>query len=171
MRKRSWEVICFRSAWPGRVRSHFSSVNSSRTDPSVEIFAGMKESAMEIVTGRWVALALMIGLTVTAYAQSGNPAGSAMNGTQSGTANSAGMGFGTGLSTSANPGAGLTPNAGGAGAGTGGGAGAGRGAGRGAGSSSGSGPALSNMRANGTSLDISPDPRAPNLTGKAPPPR
>ncbi len=110
---------------------------------------------MNIVTGGWVALALGIGLTCGAHAQPVNPAGNGMNGAQSGMANSAGTGFGTGLSTNTNPGAGLTPNA----------------TGSGVRSGSGSAPALNNMRANGTSLEMSPDPRAPNVTGKAPPPR
>lgn len=34
-----------------------------------------------------------------------------------------------------------------------------------------SAPALNNMRANGTSLYMNPDPRAPNVTGKAAPTR
>ena len=32
-------------------------------------------------------------------------------------------------------------------------------------------PALNNMRANGTSLNMSPDPRAPNITGRPAPSR
>ncbi|WP_027800856.1 hypothetical protein [Paraburkholderia dilworthii] len=35
----------------------------------------------------------------------------------------------------------------------------------------GAGPALNNMRANGTSLYMNPDPRAPNVTGRAAPNR
>lgn len=109
---------------------------------------------MKIVTGGWAALALVIGLTGSAYAQSGNPGGNGLNGAQPGAANSAGAGFGTGLSTSTNPGAGLTPDVAGTGM-----------------KNSGSGPALSNMRANGTSLDMNPDPHAPNVTGRPAPPR
>jgi hypothetical protein len=115
---------------------------------------------MKIVTGRFavstsvLAAALMIGVAGAAHAQqSGNPAGG-MIGAQSGGANhtgtAAGTGAGLGSGLSPTPGVGLSAGAAG---------------------SIGSGPTLSNMRANGTSLDMSPDPRAPNVTGRAAPPR
>lgn len=111
---------------------------------------------MKIVTGSIVVSALMVGVAGAAYAQSGAQSGdlgaSGMNGAQSGGANSTGVAAGTSL------GAGASPMPGGATAmgGTG---------------NARSGPVLNNMRANGTSLNMSPDPRAPNLAGKTPPPR
>jgi hypothetical protein len=82
-------------------------------------------------------------------------------------------------------GAGSAQSGGGAGAtpgvapGTGGGSNSLSGAGTSAGAmhgigpagSAGSGPALNNMRANGTALYMPADPRAPNVSGRAAPPR
>ena len=65
-------------------------------------------------------------------------------------------GIGTGVSPSAMQGAGMS---------------AGGSYGLGSGGETGSGPALNNMRANGTALYMNPDPRAPNVTGRAAPPR
>ncbi|HYS65088.1 MAG TPA: hypothetical protein VEN30_14960 [Paraburkholderia sp.] len=109
---------------------------------------------MKVVTGSIVMSALMIGVAGAAYAQTDNPGVSGMKGAPSGV-NSVGGGAGTGLGTGASPSA--TPGMGTAGGSTAmGGAGGAR-----------SGPVLNNMRANGTSLNMNPDPRAPNLTGKA----
>ncbi|WP_233805770.1 hypothetical protein [Paraburkholderia sp. HP33-1] len=66
------------------------------------------------------------------------------------------MGIGTGVSPTAMPGPGMSPG------GT---------YGLGAGGGTGSGPTLNDMRANGTALYMNPDPRAPNVTGRAAPPR
>ncbi|MGQ7934319.1 hypothetical protein [Paraburkholderia sp. D1E] len=107
---------------------------------------------MEIVTKVIFTSALMMGLTGMAYAQSANLGANGTNGLQAGGANGAGAGLGTGAaSPSPMPGAGTvggSPTVGGGGIG--------------------SGPVLNNMRANGTSLNMNPNPRAPNLTGKAP---
>lgn len=111
---------------------------------------------MKVVTRVIFTSALMMGLTGVADAQSANLRASGTNGLQAGGGNSAGAGLGTGLGTGAAspspmPGAGTvsgSPAIGGAGG-------------------VGSGPVLNNMRANGTSLNMSPDPRAPNVTGKA----
>lgn len=115
---------------------------------------------MRIVTKVIFTSALMIGLTGMAYAQSANLGANGTNGLQAGGANNAGMGLGTGLGTGAAspspmPGAGTV----GSSPVTGGGA------------SVGSGPVLNNMRANGTSLNMNPNPRAPNVSGTAPAPR
>ena len=117
-------------------------------------FDGMMEWVMKIVTKTLLAAALMMGLTGMACAQSANLSANGMVGLQAGGMN--GTGQGTGLGAGA---AGLSPTPGGGTVGhapmiggTGG---------------TGSGPALNNMRANGTSLNMSPDPRAPNVTGKA----
>lgn len=103
---------------------------------------------MKIVTNSILAAVLVVCMSGTAYAQSG----SATPGDPSG-AN--GAGTGTGLGTGA-AGTGLS---GGPARGTtaiGGGVGTGSGA-----------PAANNMRANGTSLNMNPDPRAPNVGGNA----
>lgn len=115
---------------------------------------------MKIVTKAILISALMMGLTGVAYAQSANLRVNGVNGLQAGGVNGAGMGLGTGLGTAA---AGSSPTPG---VGTVGGAPAIGGPG-----STGSGPVLNNMRANGTSLNMNPDPRAPNVTGRAFPPR
>lgn len=115
---------------------------------------------MKIVTKVIFASALMVGLTGMGYAQSANLGANGTNGLQAGGANSAGMGLGTGLGTGAAspspmPGAGTvggSPVTGGAGG-------------------IGSGPVLNNMRANGTSLNMNPNPRAPNVSGTALAPR
>ncbi|RZF30044.1 hypothetical protein EVC45_08460 [Paraburkholderia sp. UYCP14C] len=114
---------------------------------------------------RWALLAAlsMVGAAGTVDAQQlGNPGGS-QNGTHAGTGAGTGntaaggaMGIGTGVSPSAMPGPGMS---------------AGGSYGLGAGGATGSGDALNNMRANGTALYMSPDPRAPNVTGRAAPPR
>ncbi|RKE39591.1 hypothetical protein B0G76_6027 [Paraburkholderia sp. BL23I1N1] len=114
---------------------------------------------MKIVAKGMLISALMIGLTGVAYAQSANLGANGLGGLgglQAGGSNGAGVGqrmsVGTGAaSLSPTPGIGTmgsTPAIGGTG-------------------SMGSGPALSNMRANGTSLNMNPDPRAPNVAGKA----
>lgn len=108
-------------------------------------------------------LVLGMGLMSVAYAQSANLGVNGANGLnglngtgglQAGGANGAGqtMNPGTGsASPSPSPGlgaAGSPPAIGGTGG-------------------VGSGPVLNNMRANGTSLNMSPNPRAPNVTGRA----
>lgn len=109
-----------------------------------------------IVTGnRAMSMAaLLIGIASSAHAQQPGNAGGGSGGAQPGSANQAGavtdMGPGTGLSPSPTPGVGTSAGATG---------------------QTGSGPALNNMRANGTSLYMNPDPRAPNVTGRAAPPR
>ncbi|MBB4518906.1 hypothetical protein [Paraburkholderia fungorum] len=115
---------------------------------------------MKIATKGVLTSVLVMGLMSVAYAQSANlgvNGANGLNGTgglQAGGANGAGqpMNPGTG-SASPSP----TPGLGTAGSppaigGTGG---------------VGSGPVLNNMRANGTSLNMSPNPRAPNVTGRA----
>lgn len=109
---------------------------------------------MKIVTKTLLAAALMMGLTGVACAQSANLNANGAVGLQAGGTNGTGqgMGLGTGAATpSPTPGAGTVGSSPATGR-TG---------------SLGSGPALNNMRANGTSLNASPDPRAPNVTGKA----
>jgi hypothetical protein len=110
---------------------------------------------MKIVTGSIavsmsaLTAALMIGVAGAAYAQQSSQAGGGMSGTQSGGVNHAGAAAGTSVGTGAGP----SPMPGvGTSAGTTGGIR--------------SGPVLNTMRANGTSLDMSPDPRAPNLAGR-----
>jgi len=94
--------------------------------------------------------------------QPGNPGGgkagiNAPTATATGNAAVGGVtGIGTGVSPSAMPGPGMA---------------AGGSYGLGSGGETGSGPALNNMRANGTALYMNPDPRAPNVTGRAAPPR
>ncbi|MFM0669647.1 hypothetical protein [Paraburkholderia sediminicola] len=109
---------------------------------------------MKIVKGSIVASALVMGVAAAAYGQSvgqpGNTGVAGMNGVQSSGINNMGAAAGAGLGT----GAGTSPAPG---VGTMGGAGA--------------GPALNTMRANGTSLNMNPDPRVPNLAGKGMPPR
>ena len=106
---------------------------------------------MKIVSGSIAVSALMISVAGAAYAQqSGNAGG--VNGAQSDAGNNAGVAAGT----NAGIGAGPSPMPG-------------VGTSVGTARSAGSGPVLNNMRANGTSLDMNPDPRAPNLTGKPSP--
>lgn len=111
---------------------------------------------MKMVTGKIAVsmAALMIGVAGAAYAQQPGNVIDGMSGAQSGSANNAGAAAGTsggtGAAASPMPGMGTPAGA------TGG---------------IGSGPALSNMRANGTPLYMNPDPRAPNVTGRAAPPR
>jgi hypothetical protein len=106
--------------------------------------------------------ALMAGAVGAAYAQQSDSSGVIGNsGSQPGVtgnaSNGAGNGAGNGLvngaglnqGTSLGPGTGMGPT------GT-----------QGAASPA---PALNNMRANGTSLNMSPDPRAPNVTGRPAP--
>jgi hypothetical protein len=123
---------------------------------------------MNTATGGIVWSALLVTLLTVAAAgtveaqQLGNPGGSQTGthaGTSAGTGNAAvggAMGIGTGVSPSAMPGPGMS---------------AGGSYGLGSGGATGSGGALNNMRANGTALYMSPDPRAPNVTGRAAPPR
>ncbi|PRX91777.1 hypothetical protein [Paraburkholderia sp. BL25I1N1] len=91
--------------------------------------------------------ALMISAAGVAYAQQPGNAGGGMSGAGAAAGTSVGAGAGP---TSPMPGVGTSA---------------------GATSGIGSGPALNNMRANGTSLYMNPDPRAPNVTGRAAPPR
>jgi hypothetical protein len=113
---------------------------------------------MKIVTKGILTSALVMGLASAAYAQSANLNANGMVGLQAGGTNGAGTGtgLGTGLGTGA---ASPSPTPG---VGTMGGSPAIGGTG-----STGSGPALNNMRANGTSLNMNPNPRAPNVTGKS----
>ncbi|CAB3657921.1 hypothetical protein [Paraburkholderia rhynchosiae] len=107
---------------------------------------------MKNVTGSiWVSMsavvaALMIGATGVAHAQPPGDAGGSVSGAGAAAATSVGTGAGAspiaGLGTSVSATRGI-----------------------------GWGPALNNMRANGTSLYMNPDPRAPNVTGRATPPR
>ncbi|MGF6970524.1 phage-related minor tail protein [Paraburkholderia sp. WC7.3g] len=108
---------------------------------------------MKIVTGSIgvsmsaLVAALMLGAAGVAYAQQPGDIGGSMSGAG---AAAAGTSVGTGADPSPIPGAGTSLAAT-----------------RGISS----GPALNNMRANGTSLYMNPDPRAPNVTGRAAPPR
>jgi hypothetical protein len=121
-------------------------------------FNDVTERIMKIVTGSIAAsafrltfrptllAALMAGAVGAAYAQQSDSSGvSGSNGLQQGVTNS------TGLTPGASPGP--VPGMGPAGI-------------PGAASPA---PALNNMRANGTSLNMSPDPRAPNVTGRPAP--
>lgn len=117
---------------------------------------GMTEWAMNIMTKAALTAALVTGLTSVAYAQSANLGANGIGGLQAGGTNSAGTGQGMSLGTGA---AGPSPSPG---------VGAmGRATTSGGTGSTGSGPVLNNMRANGTSLNMNPDPRAPNVAGKA----
>ncbi|WP_454828075.1 hypothetical protein [Paraburkholderia xenovorans] len=101
---------------------------------------------MTTVKGGIVASALVLGFAAAAHAQlvarPGNAGAGGMSGLQSNGINNMGGAPATGLGTSPAPAVGRVGGAG-------------------------SGPALSNMRANGTSLNMNPDPRVPNLAGKA----
>ncbi|MFM0039616.1 hypothetical protein PQQ53_10045 [Paraburkholderia strydomiana] len=109
---------------------------------------------MKIVTGSIAVTltALLVGIAGAADAQQSGNASAGMSGAQPGGTNNtgaaAGIGAGAGTGLSPTPGVGMSAGV----------------TGR-----SSSGPALNNMRANGTSLDMNPDPRAPNVTGKAAP--
>ena len=108
---------------------------------------------MKIVAAGVLTWALVTGLTGVAYAQSANLGANGTMGLQAGGGHGAGLGMGLGGGTAspgAPTGAGVT----------------GRSATAGATGSARSGPALNTMRANGTSLNMNPDPRAPNVTGK-----
>jgi hypothetical protein len=108
---------------------------------------------MKLVMNGILVSALILGLSGAAYAQSGSGIGGGMGGAHFGSAN--GEGVGTGLGT-------------GLGSGLGNGIGTGLGAGTARGPATiGAGPAASNMRANGTSLNMSPNPRAPDVAGTA----
>ncbi|MGF6606257.1 hypothetical protein OKW45_001157 [Paraburkholderia sp. WSM4175] len=115
-------------------------------------FNNVMEWAMKTVSGSIgvsmsaLVAALMLGAAGVAYAQQPGDTGGSMSG--------AGAAPGTSVGTGAGPS--LIPGAGTSLAAT-----------RGIGS----GPALNNMRANGTSLYMNPDPRAPNMTGRAAPAR
>ncbi|MGF6902169.1 hypothetical protein [Paraburkholderia sp. GAS348] len=111
---------------------------------------------MKIVAKGVLTSALVMGLASAAYAQSANLGANGVGGLQAGGANGAGAGQGMNLGAGA---AGLSPTPG---VGTVGSSPAIGGPG-----GMGSDPVLNNMRANGTSLNMSPDPRAPNVTGKA----
>lgn len=114
--------------------------------------------AMKRATGSIVTAALLIGFATAAHAQTsaqtsaqpvaqpGGPGGG-VNGGRSGgsTATGVATGPGAGAGTPPTPAMGMTDRAA-------------------------AGPALNNMRANGTSLNANPNPRAPNLGGKPSPP-
>src|SRR5258708_40115168 len=113
----------------------------------------MMEWTMKIVTKAMSAAALMMGLTGVACAQSANLSANGMVGLQAGGMNGAGQGTGLGAGA-----AGLSPTPGGGAMGPApavGGTG-----------SLGSGAAVDKKRANGTNLNMRPDPRAPNGSGK-----
>jgi hypothetical protein len=100
--------------------------------------------------------ALMAGAMGAAYAQqSGSSGVSGSNGLQPGAANTVGNSAANGGSLAPGASPGPVPGMGAAGI-------------PGAASPA---PALNNMRANGTSLYMSPDPRAPNVTGRPAPSR
>jgi hypothetical protein len=133
------------------------------------------EQAMKIVPGiiarsalRSIPLAVAVmSVAVAAYAQSGNAGSGGANNVQIGAPSNGGVTSGTGAGTGLTPGVGTT--GGPATGGTTGGL-----SGRGSGGLSGglqAAPAPNNMRANGTSLYMSPDPRAPNVSGRAAPAR
>ncbi len=111
---------------------------------------------MKILTKAMLTATLVTGLTSVAYAQSANLGANGMGGLQAGGTNGAGAGQGMNLGTGAT-GPSPTPGV----------SAVGRATMSGGTGSIGSGPALNNMRANGTSLNMSPDPRAPNVAGKA----
>ncbi|MFM0202963.1 hypothetical protein PQR53_24190 [Paraburkholderia fungorum] len=115
---------------------------------------------MKIVAKSFLMSALVIGLTGAAYAQSANLGAHGMVGLQAAGINGAGTGLGTGMGTGLGTGAASPSPMPGAGT-------MGRSTAIGATGSVGSSPALNNMRANGTSLNMNPDPRAPNVTGRA----
>ncbi|CAB3803028.1 hypothetical protein LMG28614_05724 [Paraburkholderia ultramafica] len=97
--------------------------------------------------------ALMIGLSGATHAQSASSTPDVIGGVQPGGINGADTGASMGLA----PGVGSSP-----------GTGIARGAATiGGGMNSGLGAPANNMRANGTSLYMNPDPRAPNVTGRA----
>jgi hypothetical protein len=108
---------------------------------------------MNIATKCVLVSTLMIGLAGAAYAQSASSTSDVIGGVQPGGINGADTGLGTALA----PGVGSSP-----------GAGTARGAAAiGSGMNRGLGAPAYNMRANGTSLYMNPDPRAPNVTGRA----
>jgi hypothetical protein len=117
-------------------------------------FDGITEWTMKIAAKSVLTTVLAMGLMSAAYAQSANLGANGAGGLQAGGANGAGQATSSGTGT---PGTKPTP-----GLGTVGSPPAIGGAGN-----VGSGPVLNNMRANGTSLNMSPDPRAPNVTGRA----
>ncbi|MCC8394581.1 hypothetical protein LJ656_18480 [Paraburkholderia sp. MMS20-SJTR3] len=135
-----------------------------------------------------MAVLLMLAAPVTVSAQqserlggaaatgTGTTAPGALNGGSGGSNDSGGAATMGGTSTggtSMGGGVGLRPNsmpAGRPAASPGDGTGAARPGGSGGGSG-GSGSALNNMRANGTALYMSPDPRAPNVSGRPAPRR
>ncbi|MEA3085160.1 MAG: hypothetical protein QOC89_2857 [Paraburkholderia sp.] len=117
---------------------------------------------MKIVTKSFLVSALVIGLTGAAYAQSANMGANGMVGLQAGGINGTGMGMGLGTGM----GMGLGTGAASPSPMPGGGA-MGHATSIGGTGSVGSGPALNTMRANGTSLNMNPDPRAPNVAGRA----
>ncbi|CAB3732087.1 hypothetical protein [Paraburkholderia rhynchosiae] len=125
---------------------------------------------MKIATGGMARTVLMsacvVGMIGAAHAQSGSaragngglsatPSNGNVNGGAGGGTN-AGTGAGTAGST-LSPTPGLATPSGSVGSGRTG--------------SAGLGPALNNMRANGTSLNQNPDPRVPNVSGRPPSPR
>jgi len=108
---------------------------------------------MKIVASGVVISAVLVGLAGTAFAQSTNSSGSVNGGQGGAQTNSAGVVGGT--ATGTGTGTGVTPNTNGIGM-------------------TGNvhvGPALNTMRANGTSLNQSPNPRAPNVAGRPAPSR
>ncbi|EDZ99468.1 conserved hypothetical protein [Burkholderia sp. H160] len=112
-----------------------------------------------IVRSALLAALLTVGAAGPSQAQRLGNSGGSENATNAGSGNAAvggAMGIGTGVSPTAMPRPGMS---------------AGGTYGLGAGGGTGSGPALNDMRANGTALYMNPDPRAPNVTGRAAPTR
>ncbi|WP_421375443.1 hypothetical protein ACOCG7_10745 [Paraburkholderia sp. DD10] len=113
---------------------------------------------MKVIAGRFVLSAFVIAFAGSAYAQSTQLSGG-LNGESAGRGDSAGGAAGTSRGTAVGPAPTTGVRTPGNSAAIGGTA------------SARSGPLLNNMRANGTSLNMNPDPRAPNVTGRVPPTR
>jgi hypothetical protein len=139
-------------------RSHSYFLTGPQRGRGVGQFDNVTEQAMKVITGRFVLSVFLIGLAGSAYAQSTQLSGG-LNGESAGRGDSAGGAAGTSRGTAAGPAPTTGVRTPGNSAAIGGTA------------SARSGPLLNNMRANGTSLNMNPDPRAPNVTGRVPPTR
>ncbi|WP_345814797.1 hypothetical protein AAGS40_21390 [Paraburkholderia sp. PREW-6R] len=124
---------------------------------------------MKIVTGKIVGAAFMLGVASVGWAQTGNVGGGtgSVTGGEAGAVNAPGVSTGLGAGVTAAPG--TVPGA--ARGAAGGSAGTGVPAVSGLPGGARAAPALGDMRANGTSLNMNPDPRAPNVTGRPAPAR